>query len=79
MKSFLDSLGDCQIHVCNVKNKVPHNLQQPSTESNLSAHQQMSGSKNYGIFMQWNSTQHRERRAHILINSIDGTGEHYVK
>ena len=40
-----------------------HNLQQPSTGSNLSVHQQMSGSKNYGIFTQWNSTQQRERRS----------------
>ena len=36
---------------------------QPSTGSNLSAHQQMSGSKNYGIFTQWNSMQQRERRS----------------
>ena len=28
-----------------------------------SAHQQTSGSKNYGIFTQWNSTQQRERRS----------------
>ena len=33
------------------------------TSSNLSAHQQMSGSKKYGIFTQWNSTQQRERRS----------------
>ena len=26
-------------------------------------HQQMSGSRNYGIFTQWNSTQQRERRS----------------
>ena len=36
-----------------------HNLEQPSTGSSLSAHQQMSGSKNYGIFTQWNSTQQK--------------------
>ena len=30
-----------------------------STGSNLSAHQQMSGSKNYGTFTQWTSTQQR--------------------
>ena len=34
-----------------------------STGSNLSAHQQMSGSKNYGTFTQWNSMQQRERRS----------------
>ena len=47
--------------------------------NNLSAHHPTSGSKFYGIFTQWNSMQQRERRAYILINSIDGTGEHYVK
>ena len=31
--------------------------------SNLSAHQQMSGFKNYGTFTEWNSTQQRERRS----------------
>ena len=50
------------------------------TGSNLSAHQQTSGSKNYGIFTQWNSTQQTERRSlYTLCNSMDGTGEHYVK
>ena len=34
-----------------------------STGSNLSAHQQMSGSKKHGTFTQWNSTQQRERRS----------------
>ena len=43
----------------------------------LSAHQQMSGSKNYGTFSQWNSMQQRERRS--LCNGMDGTGEHYAK
>ena len=33
----------------------------PSTGGNLSAHQQMSGSKNYGTFTQWNSMQQSER------------------
>ena len=42
-----------------------HNLQQPSTGSNLSAHQQMSGSKNQGIFTQWNSMQQRERKSFV--------------
>ena len=45
----------------------------------LSAHQQTSGSKNYDIFTQWNSTQQRERRSFTLCNSMGGTGEHYVK
>ena len=31
--------------------------------NNLRAHQQMSGSKNYGVFTQWNSTQQRKRRS----------------
>ena len=39
----------------------------------------MGGSKNYGTFTQWNSTQQREEGAYILCNSIDGTGEHYAK
>ena len=30
------------------------------------SHQQMSGSKNYGTFTQWNSTQQRERRQLLL-------------
>ena len=46
---------------------------------NLSAHQQMSGSKNYVTFTQWNSMQQRERRSLYLCNSMDGTGEHYAK
>ena len=40
-----------------------HNLQQRSTGSNLTAYQQMSGSKNYGIFTQLNSMQQGERRS----------------
>ena len=31
--------------------------------NNLSAHQQMSGSRNYGTFTQWNSMQQGERRS----------------
>ena len=31
--------------------------------NNLSAHQQMSGFKNYCTFTQWNSMQQRERRS----------------
>ena len=41
-------------------------------------HQQMSGSKNYGTFTQWNSTQQKEG-AHTLCDSMGGTGEHYAK
>ena len=40
--------------------------------------QQMSGSKNYGIFTQWNSTQQKEG-AYTLCNSMDGSGENYAK
>ena len=32
-----------------------------SAGSNLTAHQQMSGSKNYGIFTQWTSMQQRKK------------------
>ena len=32
-----------------------------NTGSYLSAHQQMSGSNNYGIFTQWNSMQQRKK------------------
>ena len=38
----------------------------------------MSGSKNYGIFTQWNSTQQKEG-APTLSNSMDGTEEYYAK
>ena len=34
-----------------------------SAGSNLSAHQQMSGSEIYGTFTEWNTTQQRERRS----------------
>ena len=44
-----------------------HNSQQPSTGSNLSAHQQMSGSKNYDTFTKWNNIQERERRSLYLL------------
>ena len=39
----------------------------------------MSGSKNYGTFTQWNTTQQKERRAPTLCDSMDGTAEHYAK
>ena len=42
-------------------------------------HQQMSGSKNYGTFKQWNSMQKRERRSSYPCDSMDGIGEHYAK
>ena len=48
---------------------------QLSTGSHLSAHQQMSGSKNYGIFTKWNSMQQRERRSLYPLQQ-HGTGEH---
>ena len=38
----------------------------------------MSGSKNYGTFKQWNTTQQREKKKE-LCDSMDGTGEHYAK
>ena len=49
------------INIVEIKNVVKNSF--PSTGSNLSAHQQMSGSKNYGTFIQWNSMQQRERRS----------------
>ena len=39
---------------------------------------QMSGSKNYGIFTQWN-LRSTEKGAYTLCHSMDGTGEHYAK
>ena len=39
----------------------------------------MNGSKNYGTFTQWNSTQQKERRSSYPYNNMDGTGEHYAK
>ena len=39
---------------------------------------QMSGSKNYGTFTQWNSTQQKEG-AYTLCNGMDVTGEYYAK
>ena len=38
----------------------------------------MSGSKNHGTLIQWNTTQQKEG-APTLLDSMDGTGEHYVK
>ena len=46
--------------------------------NNLSAHQHMSGSKNYGTFTQWNFTQPEKEGAYTLCNGMDGTGEHYA-
>ena len=39
----------------------------------------MSGSKNYGTFTQWNSSQQKKEGASTLCNSMDGIGEHYAK
>ena len=39
----------------------------------------MSGSKNYGTFTQWNTTQQKEERVPTLHDSMDGTGQHYAK
>ena len=54
-------------------------IPKPGKNNTESAHQQMSGSQNYGIFTQWNSMQQRERGAYTLCNSMDGTGKHYAK
>ena len=48
-----------------------------SSGSNLRAHQQRSGSKNYGTFTQWNSMQQKEG-AYTLCNNMDGIGEDYA-
>ena len=45
----------------------------------MSAHQQMSGSKNYGTFTQWNSTQQRERRSLYPLQQHGWNWEHYAK
>ena len=39
----------------------------------------MNGSKNYGIFTQWNSMQQNERGVPTICDSVDGTEEHYAK
>ena len=57
------------------KNLEPQCSQQ---HSNFSAHQQMSGSKNYGIFTQWSFMQQRERRSLYPLQQHE-TGEHYAK
>ena len=54
-------------------------LQYPSATNSLSAHQQMSGSKNCGTFTQWNLHSREKEGAPTLCNSMDGTGEHYAK
>ena len=42
--------------------------------SNLSAHQKMSGSRNYGTCTQWNTTQPNERmKYYFCCDSMDGT------
>ena len=38
----------------------------------------MNGSKNYGIFTWWNTTQQIERSSYSL-EQMDGSGEHYAK
>ena len=51
----------------------------PSTGSNLSAHQQMNGSK-IRVHLQNGILHSREKKgAYTLCNSMDGTGEHYAK
>ena len=40
------------------------------TGSNLSAHQHMIGSKNYGTFTQWNSMQQKKGGAPALCDSM---------
>ena len=39
----------------------------------------MSGSKNYGTFTQWNTTQQKKGGALTPADSMDGIGEHYAK
>ena len=39
----------------------------------------MSGSKIYGTFTQWNTTQQKKEGAPTFHDSMDGTGEHYAK
>ena len=54
-------------------------IPKPGKNNTESAHQQMSGSQNYGIFTQWNSMQQRERRSLYPLQGMDRTGEHYAK
>ena len=39
----------------------------------------MSGSKNYGTFTQWNTTQQKKEGTLTFCDSMDGTGEYYAK
>ena len=56
-----------------------HNLQQPSVRSNLSAHQQMSGSKTMVHLQDGILCSRKKDGASFLCNSMDGTGKHYTK
>ena len=59
---------------------IPYtNLQYTSTGSNLSAHQQMSGSKNILHLHNGILCRREKEGAYTLCNSMDGTGEHYAK
>ena len=50
-----------------------------ATGSNLSAHQQMSGSKNCATLHNGILRIREKEGAYTLCNSMDGTGEHYIK
>ena len=39
----------------------------------------MSGSENCGTFTQWNTMQQKKEGTPALHESMDGTGEHYIK
>ena len=39
----------------------------------------MSGSNNYGKFIQWNTMQHKEEGFPTVHDSMGGPGEHYAK
>ena len=51
----------------------------PSTGSNRSAHQQMSGSKTIAHLHNGILCSREKEGAYTLCNSMDGTGEHYAK
>ena len=39
----------------------------------------MDGSKNCGMYIQWNTTQQKKEGTPHFYNSMDGTGEYYAE
>ena len=58
--TFANGTSDKGLISQNIKNSHDSTLRRQATQLK---NWQMSGSKNYGTFIQWNSTQQRERRS----------------